>query len=208
MKAAGSATPCPVCGTQIEHSQKRSPRAVNCPECGELVAVRQQTKPPTVPVPTAQRPVRRRPTPSPKPQNTGGETAIYTDTNFEVTTKRIVTGGITYSLRNVTSVHAGNTVATKSSVGEALGIVFGLGFVLASIPTFQAAGTTIGLLTLGFGVGLIGVATWSLARYEPEVSHHVVLVTNAGQVHAYTSKSEQYVNKIVDAISDAMAHDE
>lgn len=163
--------PCKECGNSV------STEAATCPHCG---APPQRPVPPPLPV---------------QPQ----EQRIYSDNVVAVTTTRVIVGGTTYALRNITSVRM--TYTPPKVLGAILLLVFGLlllfgGFV--SIHTESPA--PIGVYIAGGASVIAGI----LLMVTAKASYHVNLSSAAGEVHALTSKDRAYIEKVVVSINDAI----
>jgi hypothetical protein len=121
------------------------------------------------------------------------EKVYYSDGEITVTNTRAIMGGKTYAMANVTSVSLGQT-QQESSCGYALlflGILLAFG-LLRSDTSF---------------VGLIGilVVICGLFMLIQKSSEYVVRIGSAsGETDALKNKDPQYIQKIVDAVNQAI----
>tara|TARA_Y100000589_G_C26928373_1_gene537290 strand:- start:190 stop:561 length:372 start_codon:yes stop_codon:yes gene_type:complete len=109
------------------------------------------------------------------------------DSNVLVTQSRFVAGGKTYAMRNISSV-------TKYKIPKKIGTAIFL--------------IIVGLILLAFSPiigGLIFIAgiLW-LILSKPKYS--VRIQSNAGEADGFISKDEKYIQKIVDAVNNAIIH--
>jgi hypothetical protein len=123
------------------------------------------------------------------------EEIIYSDANVSVSTSRVIISGTTYALRNITSVKMTVTPA-KQGCAIALIIVGGLGLLggLAS-KDGVLVGLIIGAIIIGLGV------LWLRAV---KADYHVTIASSSGEGNALTSRDRPYIQKIVDAINEAI----
>lgn len=123
------------------------------------------------------------------------EDTIYSDQEVSVSTSRVVVRGTTYALRNISSVKMTNTPA-KTGCAIAL-IIFGLiwGFAILG-----SKGGVVGAIVIG-GACVAGGIFWLRAA---KADYHVTITSNAGEVKALTSKNKPYIEKIVDAVNEAI----
>jgi drug/metabolite transporter superfamily protein YnfA len=154
-----------------------STEAAACPHCG---APQQRPVPPPLPV-------------QPK------EETIYSDNIVVVTNMRIMIGGATYALRNVTSVK--KMFTPPQLAGPILVLLGGIFLLLLTIIPFNPtnyqplAGGAFG------GSIIIGSLIWMCCI---KTKYHVDLSTSAGEIHLLTSKNKAYIEKIVASINDAI----
>ncbi len=160
-----------------ECGQSVSTEAAACPHCG---APQQRPVPPLLPV---------------QPQ----EQKFYSDNVVAVTTTRVVIGGATYALRNITSVSM--TYTPPKILGGILLLVVGLLLWLGGfISIHSASPAPIGVYLIGGAMVIGGV----LLIVTAKTSYHVNLSSAAGEVHALSSKNKAYIEKIVVSINDAI----
>jgi hypothetical protein len=154
-----------------------STEAAACPHCG---APQQRPVPPPLPV-------------QPK------EEKIYFDNAVVVTTTRVIVGGTTYALRNITSVRM--TYTPPRVLGALLLLAFGVLLLLVGFVSIHTnAPAPIGVYLIG-GAMVVGAI---LIMVTAKTSYHVKLSSTAGEVHALTSKNKAYIEKIVVSINDAI----
>lgn len=116
-----------------------------------------------------------------------------------VTTTRVVVGGTTYALRNITSV---SMTYTPPQLGCAILVLLGGLFLLLLIiiPFNENNYHPIAGCILGGSI-MLGSIVW-MSRIKTK--YHVNLSSTAGEVHALTSKNKAYIEKIVVSINDAI----
>ncbi|KPE50450.1 DUF6232 family protein [Chryseobacterium indologenes] len=117
------------------------------------------------------------------------ELTFYQDGFVTVTQSRYVTESKTYAMRNISSVHVFEII--KSRTKAVLMIIFGL-FLLFSKDIFW-----IGIIIIALGI-------WWLFSIKNEYA--VRISTNAGEANSITSKNRDYIQKIVNALNDAIIH--
>lgn len=117
------------------------------------------------------------------------ETKFYQDSSVTVTQSRFVTQSKTYAMRNISSVHVFEII--KSKTKAVLMIIFGL-FFLFSKNIFW-----IGLIIIALGI-------WWLISIKNEYA--VRISTNAGEANSIISKNKDYIQKIVNALNNAIIH--
>ena len=123
-------------------------------------------------------------------QTTQPEKTFYQDQNVTVTQARFVVSGKTYAMRNISSV---SNYRIKKSMGtEVLLIIIGIISILIG-----GYGLIIGLILLAIGIG-------SIMMTKDDFS--VQISSNSGESKALVSKDQNYVQKIVDAVNEAMVH--
>jgi hypothetical protein len=117
------------------------------------------------------------------------ETTFYQDSSVTVTQSRYVTQSKTYAMRNISSVHIFEIVKSK---GKAIAlIIFGL-FFLFSKNVFW-----IGLILIALGI------VWFIYIKN---EYAVRISTNSGEADSTISKDKEYIQKIVNALNDAIIH--
>jgi hypothetical protein len=123
------------------------------------------------------------------------EEIIYTDTNVSVSTSRVIISGTTYALRNITSV---KMTFTPAKQGCAIAVII-LG-VLWAIGIMGSKGGVAPALIIGAIVVTGGVFWYRAAKPD----YHVSIASSAGERPAMTHKDKAYIEKIVDAINEAI----
>jgi len=155
---------------------KVSTETVACPHCG---APQQSPVPPVL---SAQ----------PKEQR------IYFDGAVAVTNMRIIIGGATYALRNVTSV---KMMFTPPQLGVPILVLLGGIFVLLlAIVPFDPKNYEPIWGIFGGGIMAISILWMCCIRTK----YHVDLSTSAGEVHLLTSKNKAYIETVVASINEAI----
>lgn len=117
------------------------------------------------------------------------ETTFYQDTSVTVTQSRFVTQSKTYAMRNISSVHVFEI--EKSRVFPILMILFGLPFVFSKDI---------------FWIGLILISLGLLIIFSIKNEFAVRISTNAGEANSIISKNRDYIQKIVNALNEAIIH--
>jgi hypothetical protein len=117
------------------------------------------------------------------------ETIFYQDANVTVTQSRFIASSKTYAMRNISSVSLFKI--EKSKTGPL--ILMGLGLLL-----LFGDGTRV------MGVILIVVGLFWIMNIKDEYS--VRISTNAGESNSLVSKDESYIQKIVNALNEAIIH--
>lgn len=136
------------------------------------------------------------------------EAILYSDPQLAVTSRRVVIGETTYSLRNITSV----TMKTTTPNGCCPGcLIFFCGFVLC-LAFFDFSGfcealsgghwTGFAAFSL-FVVFFVAGIAW-FRSLKP--SFHVTIASASGEVQALESAEKDYIQKIVTSINDAIAN--
>ena len=133
------------------------------------------------------------------------EAKVYHQDNLaHITNARAVLIGTTYAMSNITSVSIGKIpVKWDRRVGGVVMVLFGLNITFAGSPQVFATGPiSVGIMVLIFGIALIagGVAVFKSAKE----TYIVRLSTSGGQVDGLVSPDRQYVQKVHDAISNAI----
>jgi Family of unknown function (DUF6232) len=162
-----------------ECNQTVSTEAAACPHCG---APQQQPAPPPLPV-------------QPK------EGKIYFDNVVAVTTTRVIVGGTTYALRNITSV---SMTFTPPRVLGLILLLF-VGLIIFFVGEFLSYGGSSPAAVIAFiAAGLIVCGTiFEMCRAKS--TYHVCLASAAGEIHALSSKNRAYIEQIVVSINTAIA---
>ena len=165
-----------------ECNESVSTEALACPHCG---APQPRSAPSTLPVQT--QPIQQ------------DETAIYSDSVVAVTRTRVIIGGTTYALRNVTSVRM---AFTPPRVGRAIALlVFGLLVLLATFMPFNDAKAPPGIYIVAGAIISVAIL-WIITA---KTRFHVGLSTTSGELHVLTSKEKAYVERVVRSINHAIS---
>ena len=119
------------------------------------------------------------------------ETVFFDENNVKVTNARFIANGQTYAMSGVTSVRS--TMAPAEIKGYLVGIGVGLLLLIA----LDGAAKLIGIV-------VAGLAGWMLMNAKS--THWVTLVTAAAESRALESQDESFINKVVEALNDAIVH--
>jgi len=117
------------------------------------------------------------------------EKLFYKDQNVTVTQSRYVTNSKTYTMRNISSVHVFEIIKSRT-LPIAMIIIGGL--------MLLADGTRI----VGGVILLIGILILAFIKNEFAVR----ISTNSGEANSIVSRDKVYIQKIVDALNDAIIH--
>ncbi|RXM38594.1 hypothetical protein BOQ62_16105 [Chryseobacterium sp. CH21] len=120
---------------------------------------------------------------------TQNETIFYHDSSIKVTQSRFITYSKTYTMRNISSVYIFEIIKSKT---KAILLII-LGVLLLFSKEFFWLGIII--LILGF---------WWIYTIKNEYA--VRISTNAGEVNSIVSKDRDYIQKIVNALNEAIIH--
>ncbi len=163
---------CRECGKSV------STEAAACPYCG---APQQRPVPPPLPVPMQ-------------------EKRIYFDNVIAVTTTRVIVGGTTYALRNITSV---SMTFTPPRVFGLVLLLF-VGIIIFFIGEFLSYGGNSPTGIIAFVAAAIIVCGTIFEMCRAKSTYHVCLASAAGEVHALSSKNRAYIEQIVVSINEAI----
>lgn len=117
------------------------------------------------------------------------EKLFYKDQNVTVTQSRYITNSKTYAMRNISSVHVFEIV--KNHTFPVLLIIVG------AIMLFTDGGKVIGGI-----IALIGVLVVIFNKNQ----YAVRISTNSGEANSIVSRDKVYIQKVVDALNDAIIH--
>jgi len=117
------------------------------------------------------------------------ETLFYKDYNVTVTQSRYVTNSKTYAMRNISSVHVFEIV--KNHTLPVLLIIVG------AIMLITDGGKVIGGI-----IALIGF----LVIISNKNQYAVRISPNSGEANSIVSRDKVYIQKVVDALNDAIIH--
>jgi Family of unknown function (DUF6232) len=117
------------------------------------------------------------------------ETQFYQDGAVTVTQSRFVTQSKTYAMRNISSVHVFEI--EKSRVGPIIMILIGFPFL------FSGDIFWIGLIIIGFSI---------LCLFGIKNEYAVRISTNAGEANSILSYDRVYIEKIVNALNEAIVY--
>ncbi len=117
------------------------------------------------------------------------ETQFYQDGTVTVTQSRFVTQSKTYAMRNISSVHIFEI--EKNRVTPIIMILIGLPFLFSGDI---------------FWIGLIIITLGILWLFTIKNEYAVRISTNAGEANSIISKDRIYIQKIVDALNNAIIY--
>lgn len=117
------------------------------------------------------------------------ETTFYQDNSVTVTQSRYVTHSKTYAMRNISSVHIFEIIKSKNKAFFTA--LFGV-IILFSKDVFW-----VGLIIIALGI-------WWFVSIKNEYA--VRISTNSGEANSIISKDRKYIQKIVNALNDAIIH--
>ncbi len=117
------------------------------------------------------------------------ETQFYNDGSVTVTQSRFVTRSKTYAMRNISSVHIFEI--KKSRVGPIVMFLMGLPFLFSGDV---------------FWIGLIIIVLAILWLFGIKNEYAVRISTNAGEANSILSQDKIYIQKIVNALNNAIVY--
>jgi len=117
------------------------------------------------------------------------EVTFYSDSNVTVTQSRYVSNTKTYAMRNISSVHIFEIIKSKT-----LPVIM---VILGFLMLFSVGTRPVAIILL-----LIGILMLFLIKNE----YSVRISTNSGEVNSLVSKDRAYIQKIVDALNNAIVH--
>jgi hypothetical protein len=154
-----------------------SKEAVACPHCGAP----------------------RRPAVPPSPLVQPMEETIYSDNAIIVTNMRVIIGGATYALRNVTSVKM--LFTPPRFVKPILLLIVGLVILLAAFMPINENAPAPASVYFIAGTMIVGAILWMCSA---KTKYHVGLSSASGEIHLLTSKNKAYIEKVVMSINEAL----
>ncbi|MGV8899189.1 MAG: DUF6232 family protein [Burkholderiaceae bacterium] len=115
------------------------------------------------------------------------EKTFFEYEDVKVTNTRFITAGQTFAMSNITSVKA-----FENKPKRLLGII----------------ALIIGLIVLAqsFMVGILITAAAAFYLYQQKTVFHVMLSTSGGESSALKTFQRDYLNKVVNALNDAIIH--
>lgn len=122
-------------------------------------------------------------------ENSQEEKIFYQDTTVTVTQSRFVAGSKTYAMRNISSV---SLFKIDKSVSLQI-ILLVTGLIMLSGQNTRVVGVIL----------VIGNIFW-ISTIKDQYS--VRISTNAGEANSLISKDQSYIQKIVNALNDAMIY--
>jgi hypothetical protein len=123
------------------------------------------------------------------------EVTFYSDEGgVRVTNSRLIIGPVTYAMLNVTSVSRAFTKPNR--LGPVLLLAIGGLVVLASFSgKFEIGPFMIGIVFAG-----LGALVWKLQKTK----YHLRIASASGEANAITSVNADQIDKIVQAVNEAM----
>jgi hypothetical protein len=118
------------------------------------------------------------------------EIIFFQSSGVTVTQSRYIVDNKTFAMRNISSVHVG-VIPAKRGFGI---LLIAIGFILL----VSSADTRIG--------GVIVIILGTLFAFLPKDKFTVRISTNAGETDSLFSKDKKGIQKIVDALNEAMIH--
>ena len=122
------------------------------------------------------------------------ETTLFEEKDIKITNLRAIFGDKTYAMSNITSVSR----ETKDSLGCALPALVIIGIMITIFSFID--GPSWGTAAIGIfmaGAGIIGAK-----NQKPD--HIVQIGSSSGEIKAYTSQDRELIEKIVNALNDAI----
>ncbi len=124
------------------------------------------------------------------------EVTFYSDDQgVRVTNTRLIVDNTTYAMANIASV--ARTATEPNYTGPLLLIVAGVIIFFAAISGKESGGWLLGVI-----LALAGTLWW---RSRKPI-YHLRITSASGESNALWSKNKNYVDKVVQAISEAMIH--
>lgn len=122
------------------------------------------------------------------------EEVLFDGNGVQITTSRVVAGGETYALRNITSVR---TERGGSWAWPIVLIVIGLPMVSAALGGGEV---TVPLLVLGIAV--LAAAAWQIRN---ALGTKIVITSSGSERVAYRTSSGDVARRVIQALNDAIA---
>ena len=135
------------------------------------------------------------------------EIVFYDDGRNKVTNSRFIVGGQTYALSGITSVRIARTDFKPPAYKNWVGII-AFGFVAAPIAAIFTGDAFKGFMPIIQNVLSVGIGI-ALFKYHntiknPNSDYHVVTTSSSGENEALTSSDRELVQKIVNALNEAI----
>ena len=133
----------------------------------------------------------------------GQETIYLQDRNVLITNTRAIMAGHTFAMANVTSVSMTSNTASPLPVLISLGV----GAVGAMYGSIYAAVASLSLWPLFLGpvcCAALVILGWLLLSSETMITYAVRIGSSGGEANVLASKDQAYVQRIVDAMNEAI----
>ncbi|MGH7953124.1 MAG: DUF6232 family protein, partial [Limisphaerales bacterium] len=137
--------------------------------------------------------------PPPLPPVQPREEAIYSDNAVVVTNMRVIIGGATYALRNITSVKM--LFTPPRLVKPILLLIVGSMILLAALVPITDTDPVPPAVYVVAGMMILGAILWMCSV---KTNYHLGLSSASGEVHALTSKNRAYIERIVLSVNEAI----
>jgi hypothetical protein len=115
------------------------------------------------------------------------ERTFFEYEDVKVTNARFISGGQTFAMNNVTSVKP--FVQKPSRLGGIIALLVGLAVMTAN-------------LTTGFVIAAIA----AFYLFQQKTVFHIVLATSAGESKALRTHQRDYLDKVINALNDAIVY--
>jgi Family of unknown function (DUF6232) len=115
-----------------------------------------------------------------------------------VTTSRVLCAGTTYAIGNISSVRLGET--HPNAIPTLVAIAIGLCVLVAALARLEFNPAVVFLFVVG--IALIAFAVRHVHQLTPD--YHLLISSSDGEVHAFTSKDRQQIERIVAGVNDAI----
>ncbi len=131
------------------------------------------------------------------------EKTVFDDGSIIVTTARILAGGTTYAVRNITSVRMNTTTKEiPRKAGFVSLLSWGVGGLMALFGF--SVGSQGGVIVFFIGMLIIGLGYSMRSRKGVETTCSVVICASSGESRVLESEDCDHVQRIVDAINEAL----
>ena len=123
------------------------------------------------------------------------ETTYYQDGGITVTNARAVLGAKTYAMANITSVSMGEIPANRAPGVVVALIGLAIAGCSASAGSDGTSGIVIGVIVLGIGIAIAAAV---------KIQYVVKIGSASGESNALVAKDKEYIQKIVNAVNEAI----
>ena len=124
------------------------------------------------------------------------EQTFYADeSGVRITNTRAIFNSTTYSMANISSIRSASTPA-KRGFGIFLAL---LGFIVLIIGASSSA-------TVAIVIGLIMLAIGILLAWAAKGEYHIMITSSSGEASALKSKNRGYIDRIAQAMNEAIIH--